>query len=39
MTESARQALRRLDAILADNSDSLKSAIANLQANRTSIAP
>ena len=30
MTEVARQALRRLDAVLADNSDSLKSAIANL---------
>jgi len=30
MTEAARQALRRLDAVLADNSDNLKSAIANL---------
>jgi phospholipid/cholesterol/gamma-HCH transport system substrate-binding protein len=30
MTEAARQALRRLDAVLADNSDSLKSAVANL---------
>src|ERR1700760_3049547 len=30
MTEAARQALRRLDALLADNSDSLRSAIANL---------
>jgi phospholipid/cholesterol/gamma-HCH transport system substrate-binding protein len=30
MTESARQALRRLDALLADNSEPLKSAIANL---------
>jgi len=30
MTEAARQALRRIDAILADNSDSLKSTIANL---------
>jgi phospholipid/cholesterol/gamma-HCH transport system substrate-binding protein len=30
MTEAARQALRRLDVLLADNSDPLKSAIANL---------
>jgi phospholipid/cholesterol/gamma-HCH transport system substrate-binding protein len=30
MTEAARQALRRIDALLADNSDSLKSSIANL---------
>src|SRR6202521_5725700 len=30
MTEAARQALRRLDAVLADNSGPLKSAIANL---------
>jgi phospholipid/cholesterol/gamma-HCH transport system substrate-binding protein len=30
MTEAARQALRRLDGVLADNADSLKSAIANL---------
>jgi phospholipid/cholesterol/gamma-HCH transport system substrate-binding protein len=30
MTEAARQALRRLDALLADNADPLKSAIANL---------
>jgi len=30
MTEAARQALRRLDAVLADNSDPLKSAIGNL---------
>jgi phospholipid/cholesterol/gamma-HCH transport system substrate-binding protein len=30
MTEAARQALRRLDTLLADNSDSLHSAIANL---------
>jgi phospholipid/cholesterol/gamma-HCH transport system substrate-binding protein len=30
MTEAARQALRKLDALLADNSDSLHSAIANL---------
>jgi len=30
MTEAARQALRRIDAVLADNSDSLKSSIANL---------
>ena len=30
MTEAARQALRRVDAVLADNSDSLKSSIANL---------
>src|SRR6516165_3871707 len=30
MTEAARQALRRLDALLADNSDALHSAIANL---------
>lgn len=30
MTEAARQALRRLDAVLADNSDSLKSSFANL---------
>jgi phospholipid/cholesterol/gamma-HCH transport system substrate-binding protein len=30
MTEAARQALRRIDAILADNSDSLKSSLANL---------
>jgi phospholipid/cholesterol/gamma-HCH transport system substrate-binding protein len=30
MTEAARQALRRLDTVLADNSDSLKNAIANL---------
>jgi phospholipid/cholesterol/gamma-HCH transport system substrate-binding protein len=30
MTEAARQALRRLDTVLADNSDSLKSSIANL---------
>jgi ABC-type uncharacterized transport system auxiliary subunit len=32
MTEAARQALRKLDALLADNSDSLHSAIANLNA-------
>jgi phospholipid/cholesterol/gamma-HCH transport system substrate-binding protein len=30
MTDAARQALRRLDALLADNSDNLKSSIANL---------
>jgi phospholipid/cholesterol/gamma-HCH transport system substrate-binding protein len=30
MTEAARQALRKLDALLADNSDELHSAIANL---------
>ena len=30
MTEAARQALRKLDTLLADNSDSLHSAIANL---------
>ena len=30
MTEAARQALRRIDSVLADNSDPLKSAIANL---------
>ena len=30
MTEAARQALRRIDVVLADNSDPLKSAIANL---------
>jgi phospholipid/cholesterol/gamma-HCH transport system substrate-binding protein len=30
MTEAARQALRRVDAVLADNADPLKSAIANL---------
>jgi len=30
MTEAARQALRRIDAVLADNSDPLKNAIANL---------
>ncbi len=30
MTEAARQALRRLDSLLADNSDALKSAISNL---------
>jgi phospholipid/cholesterol/gamma-HCH transport system substrate-binding protein len=30
MTEAARQALRRVDAVLADNSEPLKSAIANL---------
>ena len=30
MTEAARQALRRIDAVLADNSDALKSSIANL---------
>lgn len=30
MTEAARQALRRLDNVLADNSDSLKSSFANL---------
>jgi phospholipid/cholesterol/gamma-HCH transport system substrate-binding protein len=30
MTEAARQASRRIDAVLADNSDSLKSSIANL---------
>jgi phospholipid/cholesterol/gamma-HCH transport system substrate-binding protein len=30
MTEAARQALRRIDAVLADNADPLKSAIANL---------
>jgi phospholipid/cholesterol/gamma-HCH transport system substrate-binding protein len=30
MTEAARQALRKLDALLADNSESLHSAIANL---------
>jgi phospholipid/cholesterol/gamma-HCH transport system substrate-binding protein len=30
MTEAARQALHRIDTILADNSDSLKSSIANL---------
>jgi phospholipid/cholesterol/gamma-HCH transport system substrate-binding protein len=30
MTEAARQALRRLDSVLADNSDPLKNAIANL---------
>ena len=30
MTEAARQALRRIDTILADNSDSLKSSLANL---------
>ena len=30
MTEAARQALRRLDALVADNSDNLKSSIANL---------
>jgi phospholipid/cholesterol/gamma-HCH transport system substrate-binding protein len=32
MTEAARQALHRIDAVLADNSDSLKSSIANLNA-------
>jgi phospholipid/cholesterol/gamma-HCH transport system substrate-binding protein len=30
MTEAARQTLRRIDTVLADNSDPLKSAIANL---------
>jgi len=30
MTEAARQALRRIDTVLADNADPLKSAIANL---------
>jgi phospholipid/cholesterol/gamma-HCH transport system substrate-binding protein len=30
MTEAARQALRRIDSVLADSSDPLKSAIANL---------
>ncbi len=30
MTEAARQALRKLDALLADNSEALHSAIANL---------
>jgi phospholipid/cholesterol/gamma-HCH transport system substrate-binding protein len=30
MTEAARQALRRIDSVLADNSDPLKSAIGNL---------
>jgi len=30
MTEAARQALRRLDSLLADNSDNLKSSIGNL---------
>jgi phospholipid/cholesterol/gamma-HCH transport system substrate-binding protein len=30
MTEAARQALHRIDAVLADNADPLKSAIANL---------
>lgn len=30
MTEAARQALRRIDSVLADNSDPLKNAIANL---------
>jgi phospholipid/cholesterol/gamma-HCH transport system substrate-binding protein len=30
MTEAARQALHRLDALLSDNSDNIKSAIANL---------
>jgi phospholipid/cholesterol/gamma-HCH transport system substrate-binding protein len=30
MTDAARQALRRIDAVLADNSDALKSSIANL---------
>ncbi len=30
MTEAARQALRRVDAVLADNSEALKSAIGNL---------
>jgi phospholipid/cholesterol/gamma-HCH transport system substrate-binding protein len=30
MTEAARQALRRLDTLVADNSDNLKSSIANL---------
>jgi phospholipid/cholesterol/gamma-HCH transport system substrate-binding protein len=30
MTDAARQALRRLDSLLADNSDNLKSSIANL---------
>ena len=30
MTEAARQALRRLDTLLGDNSDNLKSSIANL---------
>ncbi len=30
MTEAARQALRRIDSVLADNSDPLKSALANL---------
>jgi phospholipid/cholesterol/gamma-HCH transport system substrate-binding protein len=30
MTEAARQALRRVDTVLADNADPLKSAIANL---------
>ena len=30
MTDAARQALRRLDSLLADNADPLKSAIANL---------
>jgi phospholipid/cholesterol/gamma-HCH transport system substrate-binding protein len=32
MTEAARQALRRLDALLADNAGDLKSAISNLNA-------
>jgi phospholipid/cholesterol/gamma-HCH transport system substrate-binding protein len=32
MTEAARQALRLVDSVLADNSDPLKSAIANLNA-------
>jgi phospholipid/cholesterol/gamma-HCH transport system substrate-binding protein len=30
MTEAARQALRRIDAVLVDNADPLKSAVANL---------
>jgi phospholipid/cholesterol/gamma-HCH transport system substrate-binding protein len=30
MTEAARQALRRIDAVLADNSEALKSSITNL---------
>ncbi len=38
MTEAARQALRKLDAVLADNSDSLHGAIANLNAFTAALA-
>ena len=38
MTEAARQALRKLDTLLADNSDSLHSAIANLNSFTAALA-